>query len=65
MDLKKPEIVPPLDENLQPPVLANHAFLNADRSSGDSVPLAIASEGKNESVSVFKSEVFAEGAEQA
>lgn len=65
MGLKKPEIVPPLDKNFCPAVLANHAFLDAVRSSGNGVPLAIALEGKDESVSVFKTEVFAEGTEQA
>ena len=65
MYLPKPKIVPPLDPSFRPAVLANHAFLDAVRSSGSCVPLVIALEGKEGFVSVFRTEVFAEGKEQA
>lgn len=65
MHLPKPKIVPPLDPSFRPAVLANHAFLDAVRSSGNCVPLVIALEGKEGFVSVFRTEVFAEGKEQA
>ncbi|MDH5443666.1 MAG: ROK family protein [Hadesarchaea archaeon] len=65
MYLPKPKIVPPLDPSFRPAVLANHAFLDAVRSSGNCVPLVIALEGKEGFVSVFRTEVFAEGKEQA
>lgn len=65
MDLKKPTIIPPLDEDFQPAVLANHTFLDAVRLSGNSAPLAIALEREDGAVSVFKGEIFAGKVKQA
>jgi len=58
MKLVAPKIRPPLDEGFRPGVLANHAFLEAARASGQAVPLAIALERGGGLVSVFRTEVL-------
>lgn len=64
--LPKPKIVPPLDEDFRPGVLANHAFLDEVRSSRKAVPLVIGLERGGGLISVYRTEVLdpsAEGAE--
>ena len=58
-----PKRVPALDTRFQPVVLWNHAFLQAVNASGQGVPLAVALERRDGSVSAFESRVFAEGHE--
>jgi len=58
MKLVPPKVAPPLDEDFRPGVLANHAFLEAVRSSGRGVPLVIGLERGGGLVSVFRTEVF-------
>jgi len=65
IQLVKPQIVPSLDENFRPAVLWNRAFREAVRSSGRGVPLRLALERGDGSVSVFETEVFAPEAEPA
>ena len=57
-----PRIVPPLDPDFRPVVLANHTFLDTVRSSGDGVPLMIALERESGAVTRFETEVFSDGA---
>ncbi len=53
-----PRIVPSLDNGFRPAVLWNHAFLNVVRSSGEEIPLIISLERGNDSISVFRTQVF-------
>ncbi len=62
-DLAKPLVVPPLHERFSPAVLANRAFLNAVNESGQGVPLIIALERGDGSVSVFRTQCFDERAD--
>jgi predicted NBD/HSP70 family sugar kinase len=64
--LPKPKVVPPLDEDFRPGVLANHAFLEKVRSSRKAVPLVLGLERGGGLISVYRTEVLdpsAEGAE--
>jgi predicted NBD/HSP70 family sugar kinase len=54
----KPRVTPPLDEGFRPGVLSNHAFLEAVASSGKAVPLTVAVERGDGSVSVFETQVL-------
>ncbi|MBI2447203.1 MAG: ROK family protein, partial [Candidatus Omnitrophica bacterium] len=63
--LIKPRIVPPLDKDFMPAVLANHAFLDAVRNSGKAIPLVIGLERSDGSLSVFHSHVFQTGSSLA
>jgi len=56
----KPKILLPLDNNFQPAVLWNHTFLDSVKSSKKSVPLSIAIEKEDDSVSVYKTKVFSD-----
>ena len=56
----KPKIPLPLDNNFRPAVLWNHAFLDNVSSSKKSVPLSIAIEKEDDSVSVYKTKVFSD-----
>ena len=56
-----PKILPVLDPDFKPPVLANRAFLAEVNASGAAVPLLIAIERDRKKVSRFESRVFAEG----
>jgi len=60
LSLVKPEIQLPLDDNFRPAVLWNHAFLNNVSSSKKSVPLSIAIEKEDDSISVYKTKVFSD-----
>lgn len=64
-ELAKPLLVPPLHGRFAPAVLANHAYLNLVRQSGRGVPLVIALERGDGSVSVYRAECFDEGADSA
>jgi len=61
LQIAPPKRVPALDTAFQPIVLWNHSFLQTVSASGQGVPLAIALERSDGSVSVFESRVFAEG----
>ncbi len=61
LPIMAPKRVPALDAGFQPIVLWNHAFLRAVSASGQGVPLAIALERSDGSVSVLESRVFPEG----
>ena len=60
-DLIIPKVTPPLDRNLRPTVLHDHAFLDAVRGSGKEEPLGIAIERNDGLVSIFKTFVSSEG----
>ena len=44
MELVKPRVLPPLDESFRPAVLANRAFREKVKASGQGVPMVIAVE---------------------
>jgi len=58
--LAKPLIVPPLHKRFAPAVLANHGYLARVRQSGEGLPLVIGLERGDGSVSVYRTECFAE-----
>ncbi len=60
-ELLKPTIVPPLDEDFRPAVLANHAFLDEVAESGVGVPLLLGLERSDGYLSHFATQVFPEG----
>jgi len=60
ISLMKPKIDFIIDEKLYPAVLWNHSFLNAVHNSKKSVPLYIALQRGDDSVSTFKSRVFSQ-----
>ena len=59
--LIKPKIIPPLDEDFRPAVLANRHFLNEVAASKEGVPLRIGIERSDGHLSHFKSQVFPGG----
>lgn len=59
----RPKILPPLDKGFRPAALENKAFINAVRESGNASPLAIALERENGYISVFKTQILPENAE--
>jgi predicted NBD/HSP70 family sugar kinase len=59
LHLIEPSIVPVLDPGFRPAVLANHAFREAVKKSGQSTPVHIALERSPGSVSRFSTDVFA------
>lgn len=63
--LVKPKLVPPLDQDFRPAVLANRAFLKEVEQSGAGVPLVFGLERADGSVSRFETQVFAESHPQA
>jgi predicted NBD/HSP70 family sugar kinase len=65
MDLVKPNIVPVLDANFRPPVLANQAFRQAVAESWAGVPLVLGLERVNGSLSRYETVVFPDGHPQA
>lgn len=62
MELVAPTTAAPLDPDFRPPVLANRAFLAAVDESGQGVPLKLALERGDGSVTVFETQAFAPGA---
>lgn len=56
--LPKPKVVPPLDEDFRPGVLANHAFLEEIRASRKAVPLVLGLERGGGLISVYRTEVL-------
>lgn len=64
-EMAKPRTVPPLHKSFRPAALANQAFLDLVRKSGKAVPLVIGLERGDDSISVFRTECFAEGTESA
>jgi len=60
ISLMKPKIDFIIDEKLYPAVLWNHSFLNAVHNSKKSVPLYIALQRGDDSVSTFESRVFSQ-----
>jgi predicted NBD/HSP70 family sugar kinase len=58
----EPAVKPPLDPDFRPAVLANHDFLARVRDSGRATPLRLALEREKGLISVYETEVFAEGA---
>jgi predicted NBD/HSP70 family sugar kinase len=61
LPLIPPTVAPPLDPDFRPAALANRAFRQAVRDSGDATPLRIAVERARGVVSVYETEVFREG----
>ena len=64
-DLVKPQVVPPLDQQFRPAVLANRAFVEEVQGSGEGVPLVIGLERENGLISVFATQVYASGSAMA
>ncbi len=63
--LVAPRVVPVLDPGFRPAVLANRAFREQVRSSGQTLPVRIALEQTDGSVYHFHSEIFSEAAPQS
>ena len=63
--LAEPPTTPPLHAEFRPAVLGDRAFLQAARASGRAVPLRIALERGDGSVSTYETEVFASDADLA
>jgi len=63
--LLKPNIIPPLDEDFRPAVLANRAFLNEVVDSNFGVPLLLGLERSDGYLSHFSTKVFPEGHDRA
>ncbi|MBZ5514569.1 MAG: ROK family protein [Acidobacteriia bacterium] len=63
--LAKPAVAPPLQERFAPAALANRAYRERVRACGRAVPLAIALERGDGSVSVYRTECFDERANGA
>lgn len=59
--LVKPKIMPPLDSAFRPAVLANRRFLQEVSGSGGGVPLVLALERANGSISRYETRLFQEG----
>src|SRR5579863_3590327 len=64
-ELANPRIVPPLHESFRPAVLANHAYLDAVRRTGNAVPLVIGLERHEGHFTVYRTECFAEPSDLA
>jgi len=58
--LTKPKLIPPLDPQFRPAVLANRAFQQQVRTSGQGVPLALAVERAGGCISRFETVVYPE-----
>jgi predicted NBD/HSP70 family sugar kinase len=63
--LVAPRIIPALDPNFRPAVLANRAFRSQVQTSGNPVPVDIALEQADGNVSHFKTEILPESHPQA
>lgn len=60
-----PKIVPVLDPDFRPAIIANHTFLKLVEASGEGVPLVLALERGDGSISCFETRVFTEDHVQA
>ena len=60
LNLVKPNILPPLDEEFRPAVLVNRRFQQEVTESGMGVPLAIALERASGMVSRFDTVIFSD-----
>ncbi len=58
MKLVKPALVPPLDPDFKPAVLANRAFREGVAVSGDGLPLAICLERSPNSISRYDTQIY-------
>ena len=58
LSLIKKKIKPPLDDNFQPVILWDRAFLESVKNSGKSVPLLVGFEKENDSITVYKTQIF-------
>lgn len=65
LNLVKPQVVPPLDEQFRPASLANRAFLESVQTAGDGVLLKIALEREAGLISVFETQVHTPGTSEA
>jgi len=65
LNLPLPRVAPPLDAQFRPAAIANRAFRAAVSRSGRGVPLAVALERGDGSISTVRTEVFASGADGA
>ncbi|MFO7975528.1 MAG: ROK family protein [Candidatus Hydrogenedentota bacterium] len=63
--LVEPKFVPPLDPEFRPAVLANHAFVKEVEDSGAGVPLVLALERADGSISRYETVAFPEDHERA
>ena len=63
--LIRPKLVPPLDQEFRPAVLANRAFAAEVNESGAGVPLVLGLERADGSVSRFETLVFPDGHQRA
>ena len=59
--LVRPSVVPVLDSNFRPAVLANRKFRKEVEKSGNAVPVVIAIEGADETISTYCTKVFPKG----
>ena len=60
LNLVRPKLVPPLDEGFSPAVLAERAFQKGVGDSGRGVPLVLAIEREDESISRYETSVYPE-----
>ena len=65
LKLVKPKLIPPLDEDFRPAVLANRAFQDAVKASGAGVPLVIGLERADGALSRFETTVWPDDHPQA
>ncbi len=65
LNLIEPQVVPPLHPEFRPAVLANRAFVEATKASGEAVPLVIGLEREGGLRSVYKTQVYAPDSEMA
>jgi predicted NBD/HSP70 family sugar kinase len=63
--LIEPKLIPPLDQDFRPAVLANHAFLEEVDNLNVGVPLVLGLERSDGYLSRFETRVFPEGHERA
>lgn len=63
VDAAKPGIVPPLDPDFRPLVLANHSFINRIRAAGTATPLIVVLERGDGSLSRFETVVSSDASD--
>ena len=65
ISLIKSRVISSLDDSFRPAVLWNHAFLDAVRNSKKRIPLSIAIKKEDDSISVYKTNIFSDESEFA